>query len=125
MWHPGTSTTIRQPIQGWLGGAEPFAMGQGYRPGPGIRRMLSGTPPILSLLALGPAVDTVAEAGIERIRAKSIALTEHAIALADEIVPRAILATPRDARRRGGHVTLDHPGLRGDHAAAVGEGRDP
>ncbi|WP_233255556.1 kynureninase [Naasia lichenicola] len=100
---------IRQPIQGWLGGAEPFAMGPGYRPGPGIRRMLSGTPPILSLLALGPAVDTVAEAGIERIREKSIALTEHAIGLADELLPDAILATPRDARRRGGHVTLDHP----------------
>jgi kynureninase len=100
---------IRQPIQGWLGGAEPFAMGQGYRPGPGIRRMLSGTPPILSMLALGPAIAAVEEAGIARIRAKSIALTEHAIALADELLPDAVLATPRDANRRGGHITLDHP----------------
>jgi kynureninase len=99
---------IRQPVQGWLGGADPFVMGPVYRPGPGVRRMLSGTPPILSLLGLGPALDAVAEAGIERIRAKSVALTEFAILLCDRLLPDAVLATPRDADRRGGHITLDH-----------------
>lgn len=102
---------LRQPIQGWLGGAEPFAMGPAYRAAPGIRRMLSGTPPILSMLALDPALDLVAEAGIAAIRAKSVALTSYAIELADGLLPDAVLATPRDPHRRGGHVTLDHDGF--------------
>jgi kynureninase len=101
----------RQPIQGWIGSATPFEMGQGYRPGPGIRRVLSGTPPILGMATLGPALDLLAEAGLDAVRAKSVALTEHAIALADDLIPDAELATPRDAARRGSHVTLDHPGF--------------
>jgi kynureninase len=99
----------RQPIQGWLGSATPFEMGQGYQPGPGIRRVLSGTPSILGMAALGPALALIDEAGLDAVRAKSIALTEHAVALADALLPDAVLATPRDAARRGSHITLDHP----------------
>jgi kynureninase len=99
----------RQPIQGWLGSATPFEMGQGYRPGPGIRRVLSGTPPILGMATLGPALAMLGEAGVDAVRAKSIALTGHAIALADALIPEAELATPRDPARRGSHITLDHP----------------
>ena len=40
---------LSQPIWGWLGRADPFAMGPGYVPGPGIARFLSGTPAILGL----------------------------------------------------------------------------
>lgn len=100
---------FRQPIQGWLGSAAPFEMGQGYQPGPGIRRVLSGTPPILGMAALAPALELLDEAGVDAVRAKSIALTEHAIALADALLPTARLATPRDPARRGSHITLDHP----------------
>jgi len=99
----------RQPIQGWIGSATPFEMGQGYEPGPGIRRVLSGTPPILGMAALGPALAMLDEAGVDAVRAKSIALTEHAVGLADELLPDAVLATPRDPARRGSHITLDHP----------------
>jgi kynureninase len=99
---------FRQPIQGWLGSAAPFEMGQGYQPGPGIRRVLSGTPPILGISTLGPALDLIDEAGLDAIRAKSIALTEYAVALADALLPDAELATPRDPAARGSHITLDH-----------------
>lgn len=100
---------FRQPIQGWIGSAAPFEMGQGYQPATGIRRVLSGTPPILGMAALGPALTVLDEAGVDAVRAKSIALTEFAIALADTLVPSAALATPRDPARRGSHITLDHP----------------
>ena len=100
---------FRQPIQGWLGSAAPFEMGQGYQPGPGMRRVLSGTPPILGIATLGPALDLIEEAGLDAIRAKSIALTEHAVALADALLPDAELASPRDSAGRGSHITLDHP----------------
>lgn len=100
---------FRQPIQGWLGSATPFEMGQGYEPAEGMRRVLSGTPPIVGMTAMQAAIALVDEAGLEAVRAKSAALTEHAIALADELLPDAVLATPRDPARRGSHVTLDHP----------------
>jgi len=102
---------FRQPITGWLGSARPFEMGQGYQSGPGMRRVLSGTPPVLGMVGLHDSLALVSEAGLPAIRAKSIALTEFAIELAAELLPDAVLATPRDPARRGSHVTLDHPGF--------------
>ena len=102
---------FRQPITGWLGSARPFEMGQGYEPGPGMRRVLSGTPPVLGMVGLLDSLALIDEAGLPAIRAKSIALTEFAIALADQLLPDAVLASPRDPARRGSHVTLDHPGF--------------
>ena len=99
---------IRQPIQGWLGSARPFEMGQGYEPADGITRMLSGTPPIIGMLAMRDMIALIDEAGIEAIRAKSVALTSYAIELADELLPGVTLSTTRVDDRRGGHITLDH-----------------
>jgi kynureninase len=89
-------------------------MGPTYRPAQGIRRFLSGTPPIVGMLAVQDMVALVEEAGIEAVRAKSVALTEHAVAVADEVLKPAgvVLASPREAGRRGGHVTLNHPLMR-------------
>ncbi len=105
----GLQSEFRQPIAGWLGSARPFEMGQGYEPGPGMRRVLSGTPPVLGMVGLQDTLALIEEAGVDAIRAKSIALTEFAISLADELLPDAVLATPRDSARRGSHITLDHP----------------
>lgn len=101
--------TLRQPIQGWLGSRAPFEMKQGYEPAEGIRGFLSGTPPIIGMLALQPAIALIDEVGLPAIRAKSVALTEYAIALADDRLPDAALSSPRDPDRRGSHITLDHP----------------
>ena len=100
--------TLRQPIWGWLGRRDSFAMEQGYVPADGIRAFLSGTPPILALAALEAGVEIVERAGVPRIRAKGIALTEYAIALADTL-PAVAVASPRDPARRGAHVALAHP----------------
>ena len=99
---------LRQPIWGWLGRRDPFAMEQGYVPADGIRAFLSGTPPILALTALAAAVEVVERAGVARIRAKGVALTEYAIALADTVGELSV-ASPRDGARRGAHVALAHP----------------
>jgi kynureninase len=42
---------LTQPIQGWLGSTDPFLMGPDYVPAAGVRRFLSGTPPIMGMLA--------------------------------------------------------------------------
>jgi kynureninase len=100
---------LRQPIQGWIGSATPFEMGQGYEPAAGIRGYLSGTPPIIGMLAMQDMIALIESVGLAAVREKSIELTEFAIELADELLPDATLATPRDPALRGSHVTLDHP----------------
>jgi kynureninase len=103
---------LTQPIQGWMGHADPFLMGPGYTPAPGMRRFISGTPPILGMVAMQDMLALVEEAGIEAIRAKSVALTSYAVELADATLPDVTLASPRDPARRGGHVTLHHDRMR-------------
>ena len=102
---------LRQPIWGWLGREDPFAMGAGYRPSADIRAFLSGTPPILSLVAAQEGIELTAEAGISAIREKGIALTELAISLTDaSLTERGVrVASPRDPEQRGAHVALAHP----------------
>jgi kynureninase len=100
---------LRQPIQGWIGSATPFEMGQGYQPAAGIRGFLSGTPPIVGMLAMQDMIALIESVGLTAVRAKSVALTTFAIELSDDLLPDAVLATPREPALRGSHVTLDHP----------------
>jgi kynureninase len=102
---------LRQPIWGWFGQREQFRMGPAYDPVPGIGRFQVGTPPVLSLVPVGTGVEVLAEAGIERLRARSMALTGLLVALWEAwLRPLGFaLASPRDPERRGGHVSLAHP----------------
>jgi kynureninase len=99
---------LRNPIQGWFGRRDQFAMGQGYDPEPGIRAWLTGTPGIPALAAVDEGVALVEEAGIGRIQAKGVALTDYAIALFDaRLAPLGFeLGSPRDPTRRGAHVAV-------------------
>ena len=87
-------------------------MGQHYDPEPDIRRFLSGTPPVLGLVVVRRVLAQHAEAGIERLWAKSVALTGLLIALHDAwLAPLGCrLGTDRDPARRGAHVAICHPG---------------
>jgi len=99
--------SLRQPIWGWLGSATPFQMGQGYEPAAGIRGFLSGTPPIVGMLALQDMLTLIDSVGLDAVRAKSVALTEFALELSDELLPGVAVATPREPHLRGSHITLD------------------
>jgi kynureninase len=118
---------LRNPIQGWFGQRDQFAMGQGYDPEPGIRSWLVGTPGIVGLAAADEGIKLVAEAGIDRIRAKGIALTEYAIALLDARLARLgfSLGSPRDPARRGSHVAIRHPDARRLTAELIARGVIP
>jgi kynureninase len=102
---------LRQPIWGWFGQKDQFAMGPAYDPAPGIEHFATGTPQIIGAVAVQEGTKLLAEAGIERLRAKSVALTGYLIHLADEwLTPHGFrLASPRADARRGSHVTLHHP----------------
>lgn len=107
-------TDLSQPIQGWLGSADPFGMGAGYQPAEGIRRMVSGTPPILGMLALQDMLDVLEDAGMDAVRAKSVRLTSFAVDTVEELMGSfgVTIASPRDPDQRGSHITIDHPEFR-------------
>ena len=99
------------PIWGWFGQRTPFAFDLGYRPAEGVARFLAGTPPILSLLAMEASLDLVLEAGIGRIRQKSVLLTSYLVFLIDAVLAPLgfTLGSPRDPERRGSHISIRHP----------------
>jgi kynureninase len=124
--------SLTQPIQGWMGAVDPFLMGPTYAPAAGIRRFLSGTPPIVGMLAVQDMVELIDEVGMAAVREKSVALTSYAIDVAEELfAERGVgIASPRDPERRGGHVTLNHPLMREVTAAlwdqdVIPDYRDP
>jgi kynureninase len=102
---------LRQPIWGWFGQRDQFAMGPRYDPVAGIEAFSTGTPQVIGTVAVEEGARLLGEAGMDRLRAKSTALTSYLIGLADEwLVPHGfVLASPRADARRGGHVTLRHP----------------
>jgi kynureninase len=101
---------LQNPISGWLGRDDPFSFSPDYEAASGLRRFISGTPPVLSLAMIEPGVDLVLEAGLDRIRAKSIQQTEYLISRWEqELRPLGYtLASPRDSAQRGSHVALAH-----------------
>ncbi len=102
---------LRSPIQGWFGQRDQFEMGPAYEPAEGIERFGVGTPPVLGMATVEVGAGLVAEAGIEALAAKGRAMTDLMVALGDEwLLPAgAALASPREAARRGSHVTFAHP----------------
>ena len=127
-WHDA----LDQPIAGWMGHATPFALEHDYRPASGVARMLAGTPPILSMSALDAALDAFDGVSMTDIRAKSLALTDYFIALAEERLSTygVTVDVPRQHDQRGSQVCLRHPGAYGLVQAliargVVGDFRDP
>jgi len=118
---------LQQPVWGWFGQADQFAMGPGYEPAAGIGKFLTGTPNIIGTAAVQEGTKLLAEAGMDRLRAKSTGLTSLLIALAEEwLAPLGFtVATPRDPARRGGHVSLAHPDAHQISQALIREGVVP
>ena len=104
----------RQPIQGWMGAADPFGMTDAYEPARGIRQFISGTPPILGMLPMLDMLELIDRAGIAQIRRKSLLLTQFVLDYCDaHLAPLGVtVASTREDGYRGGHVTLEHPNAR-------------
>jgi kynureninase len=102
---------LLSPVWGWFGQRAPFDFGLDYEPAEGVTRFLTGTPPILSLLAMEPALDLALDAGIDRIRHKSVKLTSYLVYLVDKVLAPLgfVLGSPRDPAWRGSHISVRHP----------------
>ncbi|MBA4085410.1 aminotransferase class V-fold PLP-dependent enzyme [Janibacter terrae] len=106
--------TLRQPIQGWMGHAEPFVMGPGYEAGAGMRGFISGTPPVLGMVGIEDTVDLIASVGLDAVRDKATRLGRFVIdAVDDTLAEHGVrVVSPREDADRGGHVTIGHPRFR-------------
>lgn len=100
---------LNQPIWGWIGHAEPFAFDPAYRDGPGLKRLLTGTPAVLGLAALEEGVRTFDGVTMAEIGAKSRALSAFFLDCLKQELPGAFeLASPEDPALRGSQVALRH-----------------
>jgi kynureninase len=98
-------------LRGWFGLEAPFAYeqldGRG-QPAEGARRFLGGTPNVPGLIAAREGIDAVREVGIDRIRSRSLDLTDRILVHAD--AQDLEVNTPRNEDERGGMVCIDFEG---------------
>ena len=101
---------LRIPIQGWFSNDRQFEMGPFYEKAEGIRGFQIASPSIIGIRGVEVAFEMIAEAGIERIQDKAAKGTDLMIELFDAwLAPLGFtLGTPRDSKKRGGHIIVIH-----------------
>jgi kynureninase len=108
---PNVADRLEPTLVGWQAHARPFAFEPELDYAAGPRRFLTGTPNVPALYAATAGYDVVEEVGVERIRERSLVLTQLLIDLCD--AAGLEIVSPREPERRGGTVTVSTP----DHAA--------
>lgn len=102
--------TLEPVLSGWLGHARPFDFTDHYVPAQGVTRHRCGTPSVIAYAALEGALSVFEDLDLKALRHKSMALSELFIELveASELASELALASPRDAMRRGSHLSFSH-----------------
>jgi kynureninase len=102
---------LQVPIQGWFAQDNQFEMGPFFEKNQAIRGFQIASPSIIGIRGVQTSYEMIERAGIKRIAQKAAIGTELMIALFDAwLAPLGFeLLTPRDASRRGGHITIGHP----------------
>lgn len=106
---PRHASGIRPALAGWLGHDAPFDFDLAYRPGRGVERLRVGTPPVIARAALEAALDVFEAVDMADVHRRSVELSELFICEVERACPELELASPRDARARGSHVSFRHP----------------
>ena len=100
-------------LAGWFSSdkSKQFDMDHTLTPASDAGAFQIGTPHVFSLAPLLGALETFEEAGIERIREKSLHLTAYMMELVDETLDGYgfTICNPRNDTQRGGHIYLEHP----------------
>jgi kynureninase len=119
---------------GWWGNDETtrFQMGPDFHPMEGAEGWQLSNLPILALAALRASLEIFAEAGLERLRAKSGSLTGYMeFLLGQKASPKFSIITPREEERRGAQLSIRLPGDghklcdRLAAAGVIGDWREP
>ncbi len=104
-----TSALDLPRFAGWWGHDEKirFQMGPDFHPTPGAEGWQVSNQPILALAPLRASLEIFAEAGLERLRAKSVSLTGYMeFLLHQQPSTKFSIITPPDAARRGAQLSI-------------------
>lgn len=96
-------------LLGWWGNEEKtrFRMEKDFRRAPGADIWQLSNPPILSLAPVIASLEMFAQTGMERLRRKSIALTDHLRSRLEERFPRGFdILTPAEPEAHGAQLSL-------------------
>lgn len=97
---------------GWWGHnkATRFQMPPEFDPIPTVEGWQLSNPPILSVAALRASMDMFDEVGMEKLRAKSVKLTDYLEFLLNQVPNSDFeIITPRDSMQRGAQLSLRFP----------------
>ncbi len=97
---------LGNPLSGWMGHAAPFAFTDNYVAATGMKRWLTGTPPVLGLGALEAALGLWDGIDMATVEAKSATLFDMLLAAGEAAGLECV--TPRDSARRGSHISFRH-----------------
>jgi kynureninase len=102
---------LQVPIQGWFAQDAQFEMGPVFERSQTIRGFQIASPSLMGIRCVQTAFAMIKEAGIDAIAHKAAVGTQMMIELYDAwLAPLGMqLNTPRDAKERGGHISLVHP----------------
>ena len=102
---PDLQERLSPRVTGWAAHAAPFAFETGaQRHATGIERFLHGSPAVAAFLQASAGYEVVLEAGVDRIRAHSISLTEG---LREDLTERGfVINSPHDPAERGGTLAV-------------------
>lgn len=107
--NPRLAEEVENPITGWFGHRAPFMFGPEYEPAPGVGRMQTGTPNVLSLVALDDALSVFDDVDLLAVREKSVSITGLFVDLVDQMLGNQTeVITPRAGSLRGSQITLRH-----------------
>ncbi|MFT5543134.1 MAG: kynureninase [Glaciecola sp.] len=104
-------SSLKQPLTGWMGHANPFTFEPGYKADAGIKKFLSGTPSVISMSVLNAALDVFEHVNMEQVREKSVAMTcffQRLVAQTDALCDLT-LASPLGSENRGSQLAYKHP----------------
>ncbi len=109
--HPTWIDQVSPALPGWMGNAQPFDFQRDYQPHAGIRRMICGTPSILSLHALDAAMRVWASVDMVAVQRKSQSLSQWFIECVQALCPAdsVSLRSPHTPEQRGSHLAFAHP----------------
>ena len=101
---------LNVPIQGWFAQKNQFSMGPKFEKSPDIRGFQIASPSLLGIRCVNSSLELFEEVGMPEIINKAQKGTDLIIELYDQWLADLgfKLMTPRDAKRRGGHVSLMH-----------------
>jgi kynureninase len=102
---------LQVPIQGWFAQDAQFEMGPVFERSQTIRGFQIASPSLMGIRCVQTAFSMIKEAGIDAIAHKAAVGTQMMIELYDAwLAPLGlVLNTSRDAKERGGHISLVHP----------------